>query len=113
VALPDYWIDEVQAPNVVDRTRTHVQEFADRRTDLSSAVETAAGTSNSALIMGALQEVYNGYQGKLASVLDFTGQNVVNEADKMIAAYQDADRQMADDARLATGEYAYTAEEAR
>lgn len=113
MTLPDYWIDEVQAPNVVSRTRTHVQEFADQITELSSAVETAAGTSNSALIMGALQEVYDGYQGKLATVLDFTGQNVVNEADRMIAAYQDGDQQMADDARLATDDIAHTAEEAQ
>jgi hypothetical protein len=113
VALPDYWIDEVQAPSVVDRTRTQVLDFADHKTGLSSAVETAAGTANSALIMGALQEVYTGYQGKLATVLDYTGQNVVNEADRMIAAYQAGDRQMADDARRATDDVARTPEEAQ
>ncbi|QCU78939.1 hypothetical protein E7744_12980 [Citricoccus sp. SGAir0253] len=113
MALPDYRIDEVKAPIVVARTRTHVQEFAGQREDLARAVERAAGSSNSALIMGALQEVYDGYQGKLATVLDHTAQNVVNEADRMIAAYQAGDRQMADDARRAADDVAHTAEEAR
>jgi hypothetical protein len=113
VALADYQIDEVQAPIVVARTRTQVQDFADHQTDLSAATEQAAATSNSALIMGALQEVHGGYQGKLATVLDYTAQNVVNEADRMIAAYQAGDRQMADDARLATDDVSHTAEEAR
>ena len=113
MTLPGYRINEAAALDVVSSTRTGVEDFEGLRTDLSGAVEAAASTANSAVIMGALQEVYDGYQGPLAAVLDYTAQNVVNEADRMIAAYQAGDRQMADDARRATDDVAHSAEEAR
>lgn len=113
MTLPGYRINESAALDVVSSTRTGVEDFAGLGTDLTGAVETAAAAANSSLIMGALQEVYDGYQGPLASVLDYTAQNVVNEADRMIAAYQDGDQQMADDARLATDDVAHTPEEAQ
>lgn len=113
MTLPGYRIDEAAALNVVSSTRTAAEDLAGLRTDLTGAVEAAAAAANSALIMGALQDVYDGYQGPLATVLDCTAQNVVNEADRMIAAYQDGDQQMADDARLATDDVAHTPEEAQ
>lgn len=113
MTLPNYTINVAEARAVVRATRDHVEDFETQRTDLSTAVEEAAGTSNSALIMGALQEVYNGYQGKLATVLDFTARNVVNEADKMINAYVAGDQTIADQARRATDDVAHTEEESR
>lgn len=113
VGLPDYEVNVEKTREVISSTRGHVQDFDGQRTTLSTAVETAAGTANSSLIMGALQEVYDGYQGKLATVLDHTGTNVVNEADKMVNAFVAGDQQMADTSRLAADDVASTEEEAR
>lgn len=113
MTLNNWDVDPGAARGIINTTRTHAESFTAKEDALQGAVEDAATASDSSLITGALKGTYENYLAKVAAVAGLTALNVANEGDKLVNAFVDADKIMADSARSNMDDVPSSPEEAR
>ncbi|GAA4367543.1 DUF6507 family protein [Paeniglutamicibacter cryotolerans] len=104
MALANWDVNPSAARAVIAGVRGHAESFEPLEKALKASVEDAAASSKSTSIAGALQSTYEGYLAKVAAVAGLSALKVVNQADKIVNAFVDADKTMASIARQAIDE---------
>lgn len=98
------WDIQVAAARGVISTATgHAAEIKAEEPKLSTALTTAAGTSNSTLITGAIADLYDTYLANVLATASVRSANVCTATGDAVAAYQNGDLNMAATANAQAG----------
>lgn len=102
--MTDWTIETATAHAVINQTESRAEALTTEGVQLRDAVTGAQGASMSPLIGTALDDTYELYTGLLVSNAAKRAENACGAVRQVIAAYQEADLQMAADAQQRAGQ---------
>ncbi|MCW2130949.1 hypothetical protein B0G38_000091 [Arthrobacter sp. VKM Ac-2550] len=89
------------ASGVIGGAESWIEDLQAEEQTMQAAVTAAASTANSTLVIGALQEVYDGYLSKALANASVRAANACTETGNAVSAYVRGDRDMAENANAA------------